>query len=505
MSQLHTQSNTNIWDSERLHNDGTTREEQQSASDSDVDIQDFSLAQIESSHLNLFEIVHEMALETWLSDVPADKQSITTAEDAKPLIEACYHSCSLGAWAETYRLATMLIGVPALPLHECLGRWGQFQDQINLYSKLLNQLSPEIDLVCLDGLGQAHCCFGRLSIALDYHYQHRSLAQRLDSKNSEALACSRLGDILRDQFQYMEAIAQYEQQYELASQVGDQVQQASALEKMGHLYLGEQRIQKGQALLQQALAIAESLSELDLMAKIMESIGFGYLWSNQSNRAIPYLQHSLAHAQQVQDVMAELQSLRNLGMAYMMATHPDYKQALSIWQKALEISQRLHLIRNEELVLTDLALFYSRYCADPDQGLSCMHQAIALAKQRSLDHQPPIAYLARLAWFYLLKNDLPSAEHYVNQVSQVALSPKNSLDVTTKMLIMAVQAKLRWQQRRFILALWLLAKGIWTCPPWRYANGKIMIQEAVATMGHTLISPFLRLKTWVCSTINGTD
>jgi len=452
-------------------------------------VQNFSLEQLEQSDLNLWEIVHWLALDNWLSDVPAAPAAIATPADAIPLVEACHHSCTLGMWDAAYRLATRPVGSPTRPLHEALGQWGQYNHQIELYAALLERISPEVDRLCLNGLGQAYCYLGNGDRALGFHQRQLALAAASGDLAAQADAYGKLGAALHEQFRYNDSLTYYQQQYSLATQANQPALQASALYRMGHIHTCEQRTRQGKVLLEQALAIAQTLQDSALEAKITLSMGFNYLWNNQPVLAIPFFEQGRAQAQQLQDPLMALEASRNLGQAHILSPQSNVDAALALWLQALDQSQSLKLLHWEEMLLTDLALLYTRYRPDPDQGIAYMERAIALLNQREPKDSVLAFYTARLAWLYLLKPDLEAA-HTLTQQALHHYRAAQLNDPGLKLLILGVIAKRQWLQKRFFPALWNLARCLWISPPWRSTNGKILLQEAYATLLRPILQRF---------------
>jgi tetratricopeptide (TPR) repeat protein len=108
------------------------------------------------------------ALRNWLKRYHSPANS-GTLEQVKHFLETFHHLCSINQW----QLASRVLAVPMSggELHNQLSIWGHFQAQIQLYQQLLSRISPDLDLVFLNGLGGVYFMLKDCSQAMDYFDQ----------------------------------------------------------------------------------------------------------------------------------------------------------------------------------------------------------------------------------------------------------------------------------------------------------------------------------------------
>lgn len=96
-------------------------------------------------------------------------------------------------------------------LHRLLFGWGYYPAQKTLYEALLHNVSSEIDLLCVSGLGSLYDVLEDYVKAIAYHRQALELAKQLGSVAAEGTALGGLGNAYLSLGEHERAIAHYQQ------------------------------------------------------------------------------------------------------------------------------------------------------------------------------------------------------------------------------------------------------------------------------------------------------
>jgi tetratricopeptide (TPR) repeat protein len=149
---------------------------------------------------------HYRAIVSWLTKEIKLDSKVTNLEKIQPLVEAFYHLCELEDWERTSKILTISLESPTNEeFHNQLEIWGYYQEQIDLYNRVLDKVSPEWNAICLDGLGNAYSFLGDYTHAIDFHQKALILSQEVQDSEGEGIALGNLGNAY-------DALGEYEKQ-----------------------------------------------------------------------------------------------------------------------------------------------------------------------------------------------------------------------------------------------------------------------------------------------------
>lgn len=96
---------------------------------------------------------HYRAIVNWIEKyTPEEKAS--NLEKVKGLLESFSHLCQIQDWEKAKRILTFSVNtLNKAELHECLHRWGYYQEQISMYESLIRIDDSQLKDLVLNGLG----------------------------------------------------------------------------------------------------------------------------------------------------------------------------------------------------------------------------------------------------------------------------------------------------------------------------------------------------------------
>lgn len=152
---------------------------------------------IEASHLTAIRPrtrrIHCRAIINWLTKYQASP-SAPNLEQIRGYLESFHHLCEIGEWERAAALISTRLNTPTQELaHYQLKLWGHYQEQINLYSRLVGHLNPRWNGMFTNFLGIAHLSQGNTAVAIDHFQQSLQIAREIGDRFDEGSALSSLG------------------------------------------------------------------------------------------------------------------------------------------------------------------------------------------------------------------------------------------------------------------------------------------------------------------------
>ncbi len=155
---------------------------------------------------------------------------VTNIEKVKGLVEAFYHLCEVEAWKEAGNIPLVILNTPTNEkLHNQLQTWGYYQEQIDLYSKLLGKLNSEWDATCLGGLGNAYQFLGDYTRAMEFHEECLVIAREKGYRKGDGNALGNLGNAYSSLGDYTRAMKLYQQHLVIAREIGNRRGEGGAM------------------------------------------------------------------------------------------------------------------------------------------------------------------------------------------------------------------------------------------------------------------------------------
>lgn len=429
----------------------------------------------ELADVSPWEFAHYMAVENWLTEYQPQPNA-SNLEQVTGYLEAFHHLCEVEAWETASKILFIHPHPDAKELHKQLGTWGYYREQIQLYSRLLEKLNPNLDCTLLDGLGRSYHYLGQPQIAIEYHQRQLEIACKISNPQAEAQARGGLGIVYGLRLdQYQIAFQYYQHQLEIACQIGDRQQEIEALDGLGDFYCRTGQYQKSIKFHQQALALAREIGDRDTESLILGAIGSTYSVMGQPKKGIDFLQQQLNFCQTTSNRRGEWSALRNLSGIYLMINH--YENALVYCEKALKIIQELGDRLGESDTLNVIAGIYAR-SGQYETAIGYYQQILSVTRQlgyRFLEGytRGSISYCyARL-------------KQHKQAMRNAKLAIKIGHILHNKQLLGAgigTLAHAYWQQKNYVMGWLLIAKSMLIFPPFTNETSQFLFKTTVETV-----------------------
>jgi len=265
----------------------------------------------------LDQLDHYIAVENYLTDDEEPPPDATNIETVKGYLEAFNHLCEVKEWKRASEIAVIRCDIsPHQELHIQLKIWGYSREIIELYSRLLGKLSPEVDVIFRNSWGNVYYSLGKYQLAIDYHQQSLAIALEIGDLLIEGTAMGNLGNTYNSLGQYQQAIDYHQQCLAIARQIGHSEGEGAALSNLGNAYNSLGLYQQAIDYLQQSLVIVQEIGARLMEGTALVNLGNTYNFLGQYQQAIDYYQQSLAIVQENGARLGEGTTLGNLGNVY---------------------------------------------------------------------------------------------------------------------------------------------------------------------------------------------
>lgn len=432
-----------------------------------------------STEISHWQLFHYSAVESWLLDYHP-KLDASNLEKVRGYLEAFHHLCQVENW-EFAR--TILLFSPSLTqkkLHEQLGTWGYYQEQIELYHQLLDKLDLETNCILLQGLGTAYCFLGDPQTALEYYQLALKIARETHNPKAEAQAHGGLGKVYTAYTKQDEiALMHYQQQLKIALIIKDREQEGMALDGLASAYGNLGQFQTSVKFCQQALEVAHKIGDSEMKLLNLTSLYTTYIASGQANREIISLfQQQLEISRQANNIRACWVILNNIGNAYYLLK--DYQNSIKFYQEALEIIREIGDRFGEIITLSGLGATYS-LLGQYQAAIDCHFPALIISHQIG-DRYMESNIRSNLSYCYGCLKQHQKAIRY----SKLALNTARHLN--NKILqksALATLANAYWHRGEYVLGLLLIARSL-LMRPWQSGNSKVIFEKASETIKESL-------------------
>jgi|JFJP01.1.fsa_nt_gi tetratricopeptide (TPR) repeat protein len=391
-----------------------------------------------------------------------------------------HHLCEISKWQKASQVLSFC--PVSKELHEQLRIWGYYREQIELYQNLLGKVSPEQDLVCLNGLGRAFCNLSDFDQSCDYHQQQLQLARQVKNRQAEAQTIGGLGEIQSIKQNYAEAIVLFQQQLDIAREIGDQQQEGYALNSLGSALYDfgvtqnkQKHYQKGLVHLHESLEIARKIEDVEMESVFLGNVGRAYFERGQYNQVLIFIQQQLDICDRSNDKRGKYSALEDLGQCYTMLR--QYDQALQYAKEALILVREFDDKFNEGRTLNSLGVIYCYKLKRYQEALPYFQKTLEIMQKIGSKDRLTIVAANLFNCHCFLKNKNQS-DFYLNMAKSFAAQSESLED---KGLMMMVIANAYWGRDEIWYKIWgivLAIKGLIMVPPWRSVNGRLAMQVA---------------------------
>ncbi|WP_324236164.1 tetratricopeptide repeat protein [Okeania sp.] len=358
---------------------------------------------------------HYRAVINWLTEYKPHANA-SNLQIVKGYLEAFHHLCEVEDWERATTIIDITLNTPTNEkLRDLLGTWGYYQQQKEIYDRLLGKLNDEWQLICLNGLGNCHFYTGSYQLAINYFNQSLVIAQKnlLTEKEvgilinlsvpyqeignyekaidilSQALKINKAinnplgeGSIFTNLGSIYDAIGDYEKAIQfhtkgldIARENVNLYQECVALGGMGNVYFALQNYHVAMTYYQQQLKIAKEIGDRQSIKTALGNIGIIYRFLNTYPEAITNLQKSLELAIEVGDLNGKETALINLGLIEVELG--NFTQGKESLEKALNIAKMIGDRRGESFILFGLAQYYYR-CGKFQQGFTVSQKSLKI-------------------------------------------------------------------------------------------------------------------------------
>ena len=395
-------------------------------------------------------------------------------EICKGFLEAFHHLCQISAFAEARKILFISLQLPNTEvLHEQLGIWGHYQEQIELYKKLLHKQDQEFDCFLLNGLGEAHYNLGQFHLAIQAHEQQLALARETQNLQAEVKALGGLGQTYNwsSFLQAKKAKSYFHQQLKLAKEIDDLQQQALALLGLANNCFIENP-KHSIKLCMKASKISRDIGNRKLTSKISLALADTYSLLSKSSLALPVLLEQLEISQNIGNRENEMSALLFLSHSYIVVG--EHKKAITRINEALDLSQTIGNLFRECDILHSLGAIYCRL-ENYEKALDCLQKCIYITEQIGEKNIRCFAY-ANVCYCYTSLSDFPQAKSSYEKGIKLARELNRERTIASLEIIWA---NTLWQQGKCIQALILAIKSLIILKPWQIEDARFLFRKAV--------------------------
>jgi tetratricopeptide (TPR) repeat protein len=283
-------------------------------------------------------------------------------EKVRGYLEAFHHLGQVEDWKGASEILFIRLDTPMNEeLHNLLGLWCYYPEQMELYNKLLGKLDRRGGAFCLGNLGNAYNFLGDYRQALEYHQKNLAIVRELGEHSLEGRALNNLGITYHGLGEYHKAIKSLEQCLAIVGDKSDpsiEDIEGRALNNLGIAYNALREYHKAIESLEQCLVIVRERSDHYTEGRALINLGNAYNCLGSYDQGIESLKQSLAIVREIDDHEAEATALGNLGAPLIKLER--YSEALENLQTSLKIHRAIGDHAGEADVLKNLAELHQK-------------------------------------------------------------------------------------------------------------------------------------------------
>ena len=269
-------------------------------------------------------------------------------------------------------------------LHNQLGTWGYYNEQIKLYKKLIGKFDTQLNAFWLASISNSLNAQAKYEEAIKHC--HEALELLNDSQNNfiKTLILVNLGNSHYYMGNFIDSIKYQTDSLKIAQKIDDKESEMNALVGLGNSYQAIGEYKTAIEYYKESLIICENkINSIRLAGQIIGNLGNSYQSLGDYENAVNYHQRSLEIARKNEDRLAESNALGNLSVDYCYLK--DYENTIDNCQKSIYILQDLENIYGEMLVIANLA---NAYAACENYVMAINYQEKALLITREIQHYP---------------------------------------------------------------------------------------------------------------------
>jgi tetratricopeptide (TPR) repeat protein len=170
-------------------------------------IRDIAYKQLKTNP-DIWQAAERTAANLWLNAYtpPINTENL---EQVRGYLEAFYHLCEIEDWDESAKILFTDLNQTGEKLGIKIGFWGYYRNQIEMYLKLCNKLSPEQNFTILKTIGNAYRLLFMHAEADGFYKQAFRLSCKLRNKEQRAWIFHEMGLMEADWGEDMKALKHY--------------------------------------------------------------------------------------------------------------------------------------------------------------------------------------------------------------------------------------------------------------------------------------------------------
>lgn len=150
----------------------------------------------------------------------------------------------------------------------------------------------------LRNLGHIHKATGKLSQAMQFYSDSLLMAQKLNDRNGEGIACADLGSCHIVMGNYSDAVDYFQQELDISQRTTNKSSEATALGHLGIAYLALNNLELALENIQKSLELAQDISDRTVEFRALNTLGYYYITNKEYTKALPHLQRAGRLAQE---------------------------------------------------------------------------------------------------------------------------------------------------------------------------------------------------------------
>jgi tetratricopeptide (TPR) repeat protein len=282
---------------------------------------------------------HYRAIVNWITKYQPQPNACNL-EKVRGYLEAFHHICEVEDWEKASKILCLQNNLPPNEeLHNQLGVWGYYREQISLYTRLLKRLNTKVDSTCLNGLGSAYDALGDYCQALNYIQQAFHFAKEIGDRSVEATSLGNLASIYLSLADYRQAMEYSEKSLTIAREIGDRAGEGNALGNLGCAYQSLGDYPQAIDYHHQHLLIARTIGDRHGEATALSNLGETFIKMEVYSEAQENLQVALEICRSIGDRYTKAHILKSLADLHQKLG--DRVLALDYCTQALTISTEL--------------------------------------------------------------------------------------------------------------------------------------------------------------------
>lgn len=341
----------------------------------------------------------------------------------KGLIEASYHLSEAEEWLKSGLILFIRLNISTNEtLQEQLNIWGYYQEQLEVYKRLLGKISADWDAICREGLGNATRAMGEWEDSRNYYKEQLSNVSKIIDPAIKIRSLIGLAHNFKYQSQYQQATSHYLQAFKIAFKNDNHKGLILVLGGLGSVLTCIGHYEIAFEYYQQQLTIATEINDDLEQAEALTNLGYICYFLKDYEQAMNYQKQSYELARKLEYKKLQVKALLYQGMIHHQ--QEKYQSAINNYGQALElISNRLKLEEAEvleHLAISQRALEKDNLKMHQEKILEKFNQAKSIFDNCG-DLTQKADTLNEIAITYYLLQDFDIAKNHCQQALQIAI------------------------------------------------------------------------------------